>query len=470
MSFYLKYMTVFLIQLFPCIFLIIIPFFQKQLRFKKKKTAALMTILNLIEAAFFPVLVKLICGDADGLEKFRRSSGEFSLVQVGNRYKSAVVVVNVIALFHLINAEFSKKVIVTLLAFNYAILIYIMVNLGIYLGEYNSELYSENVIFMYIICTLLTYPFAIIFLRKNIKRYLNLHSLPMIKRSMFIVIFITIMFGIYMNMAEQLWEMLYENQGIQLRCFLAMSYLFGIVCICIIYWYMFWEIDYNIRQNNYKNQLDIQILCYKEIQNDIETMRKTRHDMRHHLRILANFLAENRQKDAMNYLEHVTGIIITQETETFCVEPAINSVLQYYVGEARQYGIKCDIQVKMAECKIEIMDMTMIIGNCLENAVHACKELEGERFIRLKIGMVNSTIAMVMENSSAGQKVKMKKGKVETNGFRKMSTYMKRDDGTGIGLLSIASTVKKYKGTAEFKYEEGVFYSRISLEIPEFPE
>lgn len=460
-------MTGFFIQLFPCAFLIIIPFFHKQLRFEKKKTAALMTILNLIEAAFFPVLIKLIGGGADGLLKFRRSNGGLFCTQIRNRYMSVVIVINFIVLYYLIKAEFSKKVIVTLLALNYAILIYVMVNLGIYFGLHNSELYSENVILMYIIYTIITYPFAIIFLGKFVNKYLNLHSLPMIRRSIFIVIFITIMFVTYMNLAEQLWETLYENQGILLRCFLAMSYIFGILCISIIYWYMFWKIDYNIRQNDYKNQLHIQRLCYKEIQNDIETMRKTRHDIRHHLRILANFLAKNRQKDAMNYLEHVTGIIITQETETFCVEPAINSVLQYYVGEARQYGIKCDIQVKMAECKIEIMDMTMIIGNCLENAVHACNELEGERFIRLKIGMVNSTIAMVMENSSARQKVKVKKGKVETNGFRKMSTYMKRDDGTGIGLLSIASTVKKYKGTAEFKYEKGVFYSRISLEIPE---
>lgn len=465
MSFYFKYMTGFLIQLFPYAFLIIIPFFHKQLRFGKKKTVALLIMLNLIEAAFFPVLIKLISRDADGFWKFRRRNGELFFSQIENRYMSVVIVINFIVFYYLVKAEFSKKVIVALLALNYAVLIYIMVNLGIYFGLHNPEIYSRNVIFMYIICTIITYPFAIIFLGKIVKRYLNLQSLPIIRRSMFTVIFITILFVAYLNMAEQLWETLNEN--IQLRCFLAMSYIFGIACISIIYWYMFWEIDYNIRQNDYKNQLHIQRLCYKEIQNDIETMRKTRHDIRHHLRILANFLAENRQNDAMDYLEHVTDIIITQETETFCVEPAINSVLRYYVGEARQYGIKCDIQVKITECKIEVVDMTMIIGNCLENAIHACRELEGKRFIRLKIGMVNSTIAMVMENSSTGQKVKMKKGKEEANGFRKMNTYMQRDEETGIGLLSITSTVKKYKGTAEFKYEDGVFYSRISLEIPE---
>ena len=57
----------------------------------------------------------------------------------------------------------------------------------------------------------------------------------------------------------------------------------------------------------------------------------------------------------------------------------------------------------MEHCPIDNIDMTVLLGNCLENAITSCDDIKGdiktEKFIRLNIKTINSTLAILMENS-----------------------------------------------------------------------
>lgn len=186
--------------------------------------------------------------------------------------------------------------------------------------------------------------------------------------------------------------------------------------------------------------------------------------MRHHFRVIDNLITEEKYDKAREYINECVTIIESGEIEQFCIEPMVNALLQYYVGEARKQDIKCDIRVSMEHCPIDNIDMTVLLGNCLENAITSCDNIKTEKFIRLNIKTINSTLAILMENS-CNKILFTGHDQSYTNNFVKASEFKSIKKEGGIGLTSIEHTVKKYAGIAEYKYTPPIFYTRITLEL-----
>ena len=114
----------------------------------------------------------------------------------------------------------------------------------------------------------------------------------------------------------------------------------------------------------------------------------------------------------------------------------------------------CKVSIPDKDISISTIDLCNIIGNLLENAVLACRELsEEERKIDIKILERNmSNLYIVATNSF--------------NGFvkQKNNTYITtRRSGSGIGLKSITSAAETYGGSAEFRNSDNEFYSNITI-------
>ena len=94
----------------------------------------------------------------------------------------------------------------------------------------------------------------------------------------------------------------------------------------------------------------------------------------------------------------------------------------------------------------------MLLGNLLENALNACHELDGARFIRVNARQTGtSMLSIAIDNSS--------KKPVELNG-RLMST---KHEGMGTGTESVRLIAQRYGGDAKFHWDDGVFYASVIL-------
>ena len=249
--------------------------------------------------------------------------------------------------------------------------------------------------------------------------------------------------------------------------YLTASLLFCSACLTISIWLLFWEIQKTEEEAQYKNLLSIQQLQYRKFTDELDSFHRTQHDMRHLFRAIDSLLREGKNEEAAGYISECVSIIDSREQEIFCPDPLINALLQYYVGEARQSGIRCEIHVRIGRCPIDSVDMTVLLGNCLENAVLSCLRSEEPRLIRLNMRIVKSTLAILMENTcsavSFSRSVYQREN--ENGGYLPAKAFLSMGAG-GKGLESLEHSAARYGGTAEFRFRNPRFYTRITLELP----
>jgi len=203
------------------------------------------------------------------------------------------------------------------------------------------------------------------------------------------------------------------------------------------------------------NQLELQGMHYKLLQSHIDEVRKARHDLRHHLSAIQAFIDTGESDRLAEYIDEYKATLPDDSVITFCDNYAINSVLQYYIGMAKNEGIKVNVHVELPEkLSIRDSDLCIIFGNCVENALEACRRFEGDRFINVKSMIVGNMLTIVIDNSFDGDLKKKGDG------------YISRKDGSlGIGVSSVKTVIRKHNGEARFEAKNNVFHASMMLNI-----
>ena len=96
------------------------------------------------------------------------------------------------------------------------------------------------------------------------------------------------------------------------------------------------------------------------------------------------------------------------------------------------------------------VELSIIIGNLLDNAVEACRTAEGERFIRIFMSMKGNMLYFSMLNA-AGAKRK-KTGSL-------FSTH--KDGFHGFGLRRAEAIIEEHGGWVKYNSEDGAFTSEF---------
>lgn len=184
-----------------------------------------------------------------------------------------------------------------------------------------------------------------------------------------------------------------------------------------------------------------------------KTLKKQRHDLRHHL-ITIRELTENGNEKLNDYLDNLSKNIPAVHFN-YCENKAVSSILSHYAGVCEEEKIDFNSKLIVPETdNISLnSDLTIIFGNLLENAIEACiKTDKDKRFIRIVSDISYDMLVITMDNSYDGNFVSV-------NG-RFRST--KRND-FGIGLSSVQSVARKYNGDAKFEDKDGYFQSSVYM-------
>lgn len=99
---------------------------------------------------------------------------------------------------------------------------------------------------------------------------------------------------------------------------------------------------------------------------------------------------------------------------------------------------------------ISELDLCIVIGNLLDNAIEACSSLpEEERLIRIYMEMKGNYLYLSLTNTAEGQK--------------KHSFKTAKDEGHSFCLASVDAIVKKYGGYLTRASEDGAFSTEVLL-------
>ena len=134
-----------------------------------------------------------------------------------------------------------------------------------------------------------------------------------------------------------------------------------------------------------------------------------------------------------------------------------DSLVGYWKKKAEDAGIEflTDLSIPM-EMPFRGADISLIMGNLLENAVEGAGRAEGRKYIRLKMKYDKNNLLITIENSYRG---KLAKGKGEELRTTKTDT-----SNHGIGLPSVRRAADKYQGVLSVDTTEpGRFLARVVL-------
>ncbi len=205
-----------------------------------------------------------------------------------------------------------------------------------------------------------------------------------------------------------------------------------------------------------RHLLSIQEEQYRHICTSIESSRRMNHDLRHHMVTLQGFLQGGRVQDACDYLEQYLDSARQVELVELCRNPVVNMVVGYYRSLALQKDIQFQTRIQVPdELSISDIDLSVILGNLLENAIDAadCGEADA-RFIQFHMHCSGQMLAITVDNSFRGEIAKVDGRYVSS-----------KPNHSGLGLRNIEMIAEKYEGGVEFTHDLHVFHSSVMLAL-----
>ena len=203
-----------------------------------------------------------------------------------------------------------------------------------------------------------------------------------------------------------------------------------------------------------ERNLILQTQRSQEMERYIQNTDKLRHDWKHQIIMLHGLVKKQDYHTLENYLDQYMGENFEIEHTAYCGINSINSLLWFYKNTAAIYDIDFEAGLDLPDLiKIDEDQLCSIIGNLLENAADACKEMGHQhRFITIKVKHVVNTLTIIVENSYENE--------ILRDGQDFVST---KHQGKSIGIEAVTETVNQNGGNYRFKYGDGVFQACIML-------
>ena len=201
-------------------------------------------------------------------------------------------------------------------------------------------------------------------------------------------------------------------------------------------------------------QLTLQKEQYGKLLESIEKTSRLKHDWRHHLLSINGFVEAEDIKGLKEYVKELIPEYIEGKEISICRNHIADVILRHYAAAAEAAGIRLDISANLSEIPdVSDMDLCIIFGNLLENALEACNGMEdGAGHVEIQAEMRGKQLVLQIQNTYQ-RDVILKEGKY----------YSTKHSGVGIGLSSVEKVVDKYHGIMRVSFDGIIFKVQILL-------
>ncbi|RKD31111.1 sensor histidine kinase [Lacrimispora algidixylanolytica] len=234
--------------------------------------------------------------------------------------------------------------------------------------------------------------------------------------------------------------------------FLLTSAVLVLLAINILLFYLY---DKLLLEENLKYEnllLSQQNNAYEKqsvlIQRFQKSLREDRHNLHNHLAAISGLAEQGQNTELIEYIKKLTVNVKAQEAGIDSGHPVIDALINNKLYLSQHYHVKTEVHIRLPKVLgIDKMDLTIILGNLLDNALEACMKLAKEkREIFVDISEFHEVLTIQVTNAYDTSQLCIKNG-------RPYST--KKDKAWhGIGLNSVNHTIKKYNGIFEYNYSE----------------
>ncbi|MDF2840442.1 MAG: histidine kinase [Clostridia bacterium] len=215
------------------------------------------------------------------------------------------------------------------------------------------------------------------------------------------------------------------------------------------------EAEWLIRETEYKRQM----FYLGNIEDMLKSIRAQRHDFNNHISCIYGLLQLNKPEEAKSFIQKMSEDASAFNNIIDTGNPVLSSLLNTKITTAQRNKVEMYTDIKLPEkINIEPIDISIIIGNLLDNALEACAVVEkGDKSIELEVYTNNGNLIIRVKNS--------KSEFVHTCVADADSGYTSKGDqeNHGFGLFNIRHAVSKYDGIVKFEDNGNYFCSSIAI-------
>ena len=427
-----------LLNFLPYVTVALYPF-RDSLRFSQKKTAFLI-----ISASFIQVILGLFAGYG--------SHNAISLISLISTF------LYIFFYFLCVKAKFGKSLFILLMLSNISNFI---VSLSNVLREYYSpdmatDVYRWTFCITTIFTQLIVLTATSIFINKIFRPVLLLKNQDYLWRYLWLVpstFYLIWYYDIYFNSTLSSLELALMPKNSIISFFINL----GAFLVYYIIARMLSESNKNMQLENANHSLKMEQLQFINLQNKITEARRTRHDLRHHSTVIKSYLEQEDYLNLKEYLESFLKVLPCDTPMIFCENTVINVLISHFYGIARDNNIDFKANVNLpSSIPVEDVDLTVIVGNLIENAVYAC--ISGSdipKSIKIK-GLVKNNILLFTVDNTYSNAIRKDKSGVY---------FSTKHEGVGIGIESVSEIVERYNGVLKIEQHNNVFYVSVMLQF-----
>lgn len=242
----------------------------------------------------------------------------------------------------------------------------------------------------------------------------------------------------------------------------GLSVLIGGISMILLNIFLFILLDRI--QRMYRNQLNFALLEQQNqaYESQMELMRDSeeritalRHDLKNHFLVLNQLAEQNQCEGVKQYINHLMPLMNSEKKIVATGNPVIDGFLNLKLNEAAAYGSQVETEIYIsADLPIAPKDLSIVLGNLLDNAIRALKECESNPTLRIAMRQEPGTLFIEIQNSHNGRVRKV------GNMFQ---TTKDQKKGHGIGLKNVQRVVEEYHGQMEISNTNTIFSVKLIL-------
>lgn len=198
---------------------------------------------------------------------------------------------------------------------------------------------------------------------------------------------------------------------------------------------------------------------YGEIRNIYMDMRGWRHDYHNHMQVMKARLDMGDLEGMEKYLDQLEQELDRVDTLVKSGNLMADAILNSKLTLGRRQGISVNCAARLPErLPVEDVDLCVILGNLLDNAIEACGQVEeGKRFLRIYMTVNKTQFYLSVQNSAK-----------EEPDFEERNYISRKRGNHGLGMKRVRASLDKYQGYLKLANEPGIFAAEATMPLTDF--
>lgn len=253
-----------------------------------------------------------------------------------------------------------------------------------------------------------------------------------------------------------------SNDENDIQIFISIAVLFLINFVTFyLYEVLIQSYQERLERNLLKQQSNAYFKQLKIMTESQDNIKMLRHDLKLHMSTIQGLLETGGNDLALAYIQNTYNLTKFSNEYVKSGNVELDSILNYKIYEAQKLKIEVILNVSVPEkFNIQPIDIVIIIGNLLDNAVEATSKLKENREIKISIEFNRNFLYISVINSYNGDLLFKDK---------KLKTTHADNENHGLGLQSVQKSLDKYFGSMNVDYTSNNFCVDVLMYNPISP-